>query len=198
MNEKIGLLYCGSALSKNLYDKLLYLKTRPILLPSDTEMEYLDSLSLKALIITGSPSYVHDPNAEQVDQAIYNCGLPILGVCYGMQRMAVDLGGTVKRMAKPERETTPLELEAPLSNLYDNFADDIAPVWMVHVCKVTSLPEGFRVTGKTKDTPIASMENEARRLYGIQFHPEHRGKDISNQAGTAILHNFLRREVYGR
>lgn len=196
--EKIAILYCGSHLTKSLYDKLLYLGTSPILLPSNTEMEFIDSLGVKAIMITGSPSYVNDPKSEQVDKDIYNCGLPVMGICYGMQRMAVDLGGSVKRMAKPERETTQLELEEPVSSLYADFSDKVAPVWMVHVCKVIDMPANFRITGKTAQTPVASMEWEERRLYGLQYHPEHRGKDRANQAGTAILYNFLKREVYGR
>jgi len=192
-NERIVILYCGSYSTKALYDKLLYLNVTPILLPSNSSEQLISSLQPKGIIITGSPNYVHDPNGYKVDQAIYNMGVPLLGICYGMQRIAVDLGGIVKRMVKPEREEQHLKLSIDHpSILYQDFTDEGAPVWMVHVCKLTQPPEGFVVTGSTEETEIASMENPDRGIYAVQYHPEHRGKGASNQAGTAIIWKFLR------
>lgn len=187
----VVVLYCGSSLTKSFYDKLLSLGVRPFLVPGDTPLEAILGLSPRAIMITGSPEYVSGPHAPTVDTRIYNTGIPILGVCYGMQRMAVDLGGEVKRMSKPELECTHMDFTDQSSYLYRDFTDDGAPVWMLHTCKVTKMPKGFVTTGYTKKTEFASMEDEDRNLYAVQYHPEHLGKDMSVQAGTAIIWNFL-------
>jgi GMP synthase (glutamine-hydrolysing) len=187
--ERIVVLYCGSSLTQPLFDKLLYLKTCPIMLPSDTSAVFIKELNPAGIIITGSPQYVHDPNAPRVDTAIYNLGIPILGICYGMQLIADDLGGSVKRMNEPEREDTQLKiLTGANSILYQDFADAACFIWMVHICKVVKLPQNFICTSKTKITEYASMEWPAKRIYAVQYHPEHKG----SQPGTSILWNFLR------
>lgn len=191
-NERIAVLYCGSAKTKNLLDKLLYLGVTPILVPGNMPLAQLRILEPQGMIITGSPSCVMDPNAETVDTAIYDSGIPILGICYGIQRMAEDLGGVVRRMALPEHDVEVMGFTEEQSVLFEDFCDDGAPVWMVHSCKVTEEPDGFLVTGYTEETQIAAMEDADRRLYGVQFHPEHKGSDPSNQAGTTILMRFLR------
>lgn len=193
--KPIVLLYCGSGFIRSLFDKLAsHFAIPPIQLVSNVSAKFISSLQPGGIIISGSGSYVHDLRAEQVDKSIYNLGIPILGVCYGMQRMAVDLGGEVKKMQESERELVLLNFTefGQTSPLYTDFADNAAPVWMAHNCKVTTVPAGFQTTGSTKQTTIASMENRERRFYGVQFHPEHSGRDISAQAGTIILWNFLK------
>jgi len=188
--SNIALLYCGSSFTKSLYDKLISLQTRPFLVPSDTPIQDIMSIKPKAIVIGGSGMAVQHPFAPRVDKDIYFAGVPVLGICYGMQLMAVDLGGKVKRMALPEKECVLMETKEP-SVLYRDFGDASLPVWMAHVCKVTEMPEGFSCTGATENSQLASIEDEERGLYGIQYHPEHYGKDPSAQAGTAILWNFL-------
>jgi len=185
------ILYCGSSFTKSLYDVLLDFELRPILLPSNSDYGLIFSLDPLAIFISGSPEYVNSPKAPKVDTDIYDMGCPILGICYGMQRMAKDLGGEVKRMKDRERELVHMEFTNEYSALFDDFTDDGVPVWMAHVCKVTSLPPGFVVTGTTEETEVAAMEDVARGLYAVQFHPEHRGKDPSSQAGSTIIWNFL-------
>lgn len=187
----VVILYCGSSYTKSLYDTLLHFGLTPILLPSDTPMAMIQSLDPLAIMISGSPEYVNGPKAPKVDTAIYNSTIPILGICYGMQRMAKDLGGTVKRLPVPEKECVHLKLTDQPSVLFQDFTGAGAAVWMAHICVVTAAPEGFSVTGSTEDTAIAAMEDEERGLYAVQFHPEHLGKDPSSQAGTSILWNFL-------
>lgn len=196
MSANLLVLYCGTGFIKSLYDKLFYhFDTRPLMAPCDFSADLIRAMRPDGIIVSGSGSYVKDVRAEKVDQRIYDLGIPILGICYGMQRMAVDLGGDVKKMAEAEKEGVLMKLteEGITSPLYDDFADEAAPVWMSHNCKVTKMPPGFVSTGKTKMTEIASMENKERGMYGIQYHPEHYGKDISAQAGTAIIANFLYR-----
>ncbi len=163
------------------------------MVPSDFPAKLLENLDLSGIIISGSGSYVNSPHAEQVDPTIYDMGLPILGVCYGMQIMARDLGGQVKKMATGEHglvqmSFTPAGLDSPL---YSDFADDSAPVWMSHNCKVTKVPENFIVTGKTENCEVASIEHRGKDFYGIQYHPEPMGKDPAAQAGSIIYWNFL-------
>jgi GMP synthase (glutamine-hydrolysing) len=187
----VALLYCGSTLTRSLVDKLLGLKVNPVLFPCSTPVEVITKLDPMAIMITGSPDYVNDPRAPIVDPKIYNTGIPILGICYGIQLMAKQLGGEVKRMAAPEKECIHMDFGEHPSGLYHDFTDDGMPVWMLHTCKVTKMPPGFVCTGHTKVTEIASMENEDLNLYAVQFHPEHKGNDPSCQAGTAVIWNFL-------
>lgn len=190
-NEKIVVLYCGSSLIQQLYDKLLGLRTRPILLPSDTPIEEIMRHAPKAIIISGSPQYVNDPTAPRVDTRIYEQAreVPILGICYGMQLIARDLGGSVKRMASMEKESTEIKITEPASVLYQDFIDDSCFLWMVHICKVVDLPNHFFSTSKTKLTEHASMEAPDLGIYATQYHPEYKG----SQAGTSVLWSFLNR-----
>lgn len=195
MNPIVILLYCGSSFTRGLYEKLLSLKVAPVMVPSDTPANLIFDMGPSAIIITGSGEYVNSMNAPKVDKEIYQAGIPVLGVCYGMQRMTVDLGGKVGKMATPERGLTKLDLTDEPSLLYgEDFIDNVVPTWMAHNCKVhpRHVPENFVVTGSTDETEVASFEDADRGLYGVQYHPEHIGKDISSQAGTIIITNFLR------
>lgn len=187
----VAILYCGSTLSKSLFDKLLWLKLSPFMMQSNTPLEEILSINPIAIIITGSPDYVNAPNASMVDLGIYDCGVPVLGICYGMQRMAVDLGGEVKRLSEPELEWVEMDLTGDESTLFRDFTEEGVPTWMLHTCKLTKAPPGFTITGFTDRTEIAAMENTERDLYAVQFHPEHKGHDPTDQAGTAVLWNFL-------
>jgi GMP synthase (glutamine-hydrolysing) len=195
MMRKIIILYCGSAFTKSLIDKVIELGHIPIMVPSNTSWAALAEMvpDMDGIIITGSGDYVNAVGAAEVDVEIYNKNVPILGICYGMQRMVVDLGGTVKKMA--ESEVGPSDMEftevGDQSELFSDFADGTVPVWMAHNCKVTEIPDFFTVTGYTDLTPVAAIEDPDKKLYGVQYHPEHKGKDISVQAGTAILTRFL-------
>jgi len=191
MKDVVVVLYCGSSLTKSLYDTLLGLGVTPILIPSRVKMEDITVFNPLAIVITGSPDYVNDPRAQTVDPLVFSSGIPILGICYGMQLMAKQLGGEVKRMAKPEKECVSMTFETRGSALYRDFAEASMPVWMLHSCKLTKMPPGFVCTGKTEHTEIAAMEHEHADIYAVQFHPEHRGNDPSSQAGTALLWSFL-------
>jgi GMP synthase (glutamine-hydrolysing) len=137
-----------------------------------------------ALVLSGGPASVYAEGAPEIDPAIFELGIPTLGICYGMQLMARDLGGAVDRTGVSEFGKT--ELEAHESELFHDLPVEQV-VWMSHRDSVTAPPEGASVTASSPSTPIAAFESPARRLYGVQFHPE----VVHTPHGQEILKNFL-------
>jgi GMP synthase (glutamine-hydrolysing) len=137
-----------------------------------------------ALILSGGPASVYAPGAPSVDPGIFELGVPTLGICYGMQLMARDLGGEVARTGGSEYGKA--ELEADESGLFRDLPAE-QTVWMSHGDSVTAPPAGARVVARSPSTPIAAFEDDARRLYGVQFHPE----VVHTPHGQQILKNFL-------
>jgi GMP synthase (glutamine-hydrolysing) len=137
------------------------------------------------IVLSGGPASIYAEGAIQPDRGVFGLGVPVLGLCYGQQAMAQLLGGRVEPAGT--REYGAAELEADLGCAL--FAETAARqrVWMSHGDRVERLPEGFRVVGRTDNAPVAAMADEARRLYGIQFHPEVRHTEL----GPRILDNFL-------
>jgi len=137
-----------------------------------------------ALILSGGPASVYAENAPLVDPAIFSLGVPTLGICYGMQLMAKDLGGSVERTGASEFGKT--ELRAADGALFKDLPDE-QTVWMSHRDAVTAPPEGSRVVAGSPSTPIAAFEDPERALYGVQFHPE----VVHTPHGQELLKNFL-------
>jgi GMP synthase (glutamine-hydrolysing) len=137
-----------------------------------------------ALILSGGPASVYADGAPDLDTGIFELGIPTLGICYGMQLMARDLGGTVERTGASEFGKA--ELEAGDSELFHQLPPD-QTVWMSHRDSVTAPPAGAEVTASSPSTPIAAFEDRERRLYGVQFHPE----VAHTPHGQDILKNFL-------
>ncbi len=137
-----------------------------------------------ALILSGGPASVYAEGAPEVDDRIFSLGVPTLGICYGMQLMARDLGGAVERTGVSEFGKT--ELEATESELFHHLPPE-QTVWMSHRDSVTAAPTGSEITASSPSAPIAAFEDRARRLYGVQFHPE----VVHTPHGQEILKNFL-------
>jgi GMP synthase (glutamine-hydrolysing) len=135
-----------------------------------------------ALILSGGPASVYAEDAPQVDPGIYELGVPVLGICYGMQLMAQDLGGRVERAAGEFGKTKLAIGGALASGLPEEQVG-----WMSHRDSVTAPPEGATVTGGSESTPIAAFEAPERKLYGVQFHPE----VVHTPHGQEVLKNFL-------
>jgi GMP synthase (glutamine-hydrolysing) len=137
------------------------------------------------VVLSGGPSSIYEDGAIRPDPKVFDLGVPVLGVCYGLQAMAHLLGGSVERAGA--REYGAAELEADLA--CPLFAGTAARqrVWMSHGDRVAALPAGFSAVGTTPSAPVAAMADEARRFFGIQFHPEVRHTEM----GRAILDNFL-------
>ncbi len=137
-----------------------------------------------ALVLSGGPASVYSEGAPELDRRIFELGVPTLGICYGMQLMARDLGGTVERTGASEFGKA--ELEASESELFHDLPPE-QTVWMSHRDSVTAPPTGAVVTASSPSTPIAAFEHREKRLYGVQFHPE----VVHTPHGQEILKNFL-------
>ena len=140
-----------------------------------------------ALVLSGGPASVYAEGAPQVDPGIFELGVPVLGICYGMQLMARDLGGRVERTNASEFGRTELAAETG-SELFGGLPPEQV-CWMSHRDSVTAPPLGSRVVAGSPSTPIAAFEDRERRLYGVQFHPE----VVHTPHGTELLTNFLYR-----
>src|SRR5438874_5020969 len=137
-----------------------------------------------ALILSGGPASVYAEGAPQIDPALFDLGVPTLGICYGAQLMALDLGGKVERTGASEFGKT--ALTAVESELFSGLPDE-ETVWMSHRDTVTAPPSGARVVASSRSTPVAAFEQRERGLYGVQFHPE----VAHTPYGTELLKNFL-------
>ncbi len=137
------------------------------------------------VIFTGGPNSVYLENAPHLDKEVFELGIPILGICYGMQLMAQALGGRVERATQQEYGKIKLHIEA--SNGLFSAVEDGAQCWMSHFDYVAKAPEGFEVTATTDNCPVAAMKNDARKLYAVQFHAEVEHTPFGRQ----LIKNFL-------
>lgn len=141
----------------------------------------------KGIILTGGPNSVYDPESPHYEKALFECGIPILGICYGAQLMAWTLGGTVATAPVSEYGKTEVEIDTK-APLFSEVSEKTIS-WMSHTDYIKEAPEGFTVTGKTVSCPIAAMANDIAKLYAFQFHPE----VTHSIQGTEMLRAF----VYG-
>ena len=141
----------------------------------------------RAIILSGGPASVHVDGAPRLDPDIYQAGIPVLGICYGAQLVAQQLGGVVSRTGKGEYGRTPLDASAGAGSLLFAKVPPTFDVWMSHFDSITEVPEGFRATAVTPEVPIAALEDQQRRIYGVQFHPE----VAHTSGGQDILKSFL-------
>ena len=140
-----------------------------------------------AIILSGGPKSVHVDGAPLLDPAIYDLGIPILGICYGQQLIAQQLGGVVGRSEAGEYGRATITRSQQASSLFPNGVPEQFDVWMSHFDAVTGTPDGFVATATTVGAPMAIIENDARRIWGIQFHAE----VGHTQHGMAFLGRFL-------
>ncbi|WP_088188116.1 glutamine-hydrolyzing GMP synthase [Desulfosporosinus sp. FKA] len=150
-----------------------------------TSIEDIKARQPKGIIFSGGPASVNQPNAPKVDPEIYNLGIPILGICYGMQLMALQLGGIVERPVASEYGKAMLTVDKA-NELWVGLGGE-RPCWMSHGDSIKSLPEGFEIAAHTGHTPIAAMMDSARHFYGVQFHPEVK----HTPDGQKMLEQFL-------
>jgi GMP synthase (glutamine-hydrolysing) len=159
--------------------------------PWDMDEAAIREFSPAGVILSGGPESVNVDDPPRVAQAIFELGVPVLGICYGMQAMAAQLGGKVEASAHREfgyAEITPLD-----SELFDGLSDSesgerMLKVWMSHGDRVETIPDGFVISGKSSNSPLAAMEDRDRKYYGVQFHPE----VTHTPQGEAMIDRFVR------
>ena len=161
--------------------------------PFDVSEETIREFNPRGVILSGGPESVHTDNSPRAPQLIFDLGVPVLGVCYGMQTLAQQLGGQVEGSSIREFGAARVDVIADsllLNGLRDAptaTSTEGLDVWMSHGDKVTVLPEGFTITASTASCPIAAMEDASRNYYGVQFHPE-----VTHTAqGLEILQRFV-------
>ncbi len=181
--EAIVVLDFGSQYSQLIVRRVREWHVYCELLPYDSPQEEFQRLSPKGIILSGGPASAYEPGAPQVPEYVFRCRLPVLGICYGMQLMAQQLGGQVMPSGKREYGLALAEIKDPSSPLFQGLPF-LMPVWMSHGDQVTRLPAGFVVLAKTENTPVAAMARGD--LYGIQFHPE----VAHTPYGKYVLRNF--------
>lgn len=184
--DKILILDFGSQVTQLIARRVREAHVYCELHPYDMPLSDIKAFNPKGIILSGGPNSVYDSD-YQADTGLFDLGVPVLGICYGMQFMAHHLGGEVQ--AGNQREFGYAQVRTEEGDLTRGIED--APhtldVWMSHGDKVFRLPEGFRITGHTPSCPVAIMENSAKRFYGIQFHPE----VTHTKQGRALLNRFV-------
>jgi len=185
INELILVLDFGAQYNQLIARRVRESKVYCEVIPFNTPVEKIREKNPRGIILTGGPASVLDKDAPTCDTRIFDLGIPVLGICYGMQLMSHLLGGKVEKAVNREYGKVEIELDKS-SILFDNL-EDRSTVWMSHTYHVSGLPAGFRSIAYSSNCPNSAIENKEKKLYGVQFHPEvnHtlRGKDI--------LDNFL-------
>jgi len=181
----IVILDFGSQYSELIARRVRETEVYSLVLGYTTTAQQLAQLAPKGIILSGGPSSVYEDGAPRCDPALWDLGIPVLGVCYGMQLMVQQLGGSVVAAGRAEYGKAPLYLDDP-TDLLTNVGDG-STMWMSHGDSVRSLPEGFVRLAHTDNTPEAAVAHHGRRLYGVQFHPE----VVHSAGGMAMIRNFV-------
>src|SRR5246500_3673766 len=189
-HEKILIVDFGSQVTQLIARRVREDGVYSEIVPFNKAEAAFAAMKPKGVILSGGPASVLDEDAPLAPNAIYDAGLPILGICYGEQAMAQQLGGEVEGGHHREFGRAEFGVTKP-SALYDGIwhVGERYPVWMSHGDRVTKLPKGFAVTGTSVNAPIAMIADESRRFYATQFHLE----VMHTPHGAALLRNFVRR-----
>ncbi|MBN3947644.1 MAG: glutamine-hydrolyzing GMP synthase [Nostoc sp.] len=183
--QLIVILDFGSQYSELIARRIRETQVYSEVLSYRTTSAHLRQLNPKGIILSGGPSSVYGDHAPHCDPEIWNLGIPILGVCYGMQLMVNQLGGEVAKADRGEYGKASLYIDDP-TDLLTN-VEDGTTMWMSHGDSVTQMPSGFELLAHTENTPCAAVANHERKLYGVQFHPE----VVHSIGGIALIRNFV-------
>ncbi len=186
MNEQIIILDFGSQYTQVIARRIRECRVYSTILPYNTPAAELAQLQPRGLILSGGPSSVYAAEAPLPDAGIFNLGLPILGVCYGVQLFGHFLGGRVERGDKREYGKGTLTVTDAACALFRNLPRTLQ-VWNSHGDKLTKLPSGFQPVAQTENSEYAAIEHRSRRFFGIQFHPE----VAHTPRGKEVLANFV-------
>jgi GMP synthase (glutamine-hydrolysing) len=182
--QSIVVLDFGAQYSQLIARRIREQKVFSVVLPFNATIEEIHSYSPVGIILSGGPSSVYDTDAPLADKKVFDLGVPVLGICYGLQFMVYALGGKVSPAAKREYGHAQVEIQHSASQLFQGLPNELA-VWMSHGDEAEDLPPGFRQTAKTTNA-VAAIENAEKKIYAVQFHPEVH----HTPQGTDILRNF--------
>ncbi len=157
------------------------------IVPASLRAEEYAARKPAGIIFSGGPASVHVDGAPTIDPGVYELGVPVLGICYGAQLVTLQLGGTVAATGRAEYGRTALDVTLPDAVVFGGGQPEHQQVWMSHRDSITAAPDGFTVTATSPDAPVAAMEDVARRLHAVQFHPE----VVHTPHGQHMLERFL-------
>ena len=186
MNEQIVILDFGSQYTQVIARRIRECNVYSTILRFDTPAVKIAALKPKGIILSGGPSSVYAKDAPLPDKTIFSLGVPVLGICFGVQLLAQFLGGRVEKGQKREYGKGMLKVKDSSCALFSNLPRQLQ-VWNSHGDKLTKLPRGFKPVAVTENSPFAAIENRALRIFGLQFHPE----VIHTPRGKEILANFV-------
>ncbi|MBP5509469.1 MAG: glutamine-hydrolyzing GMP synthase [Kiritimatiellae bacterium] len=181
----IAILDYGSQYTQLIARRVREQQVYSEILPFETTAEALRERKPSGIILSGGPNSVFEEGAPTCDPALFDLGVPVLGICYGMQLITKVFGGAVKPGAK--REYGHARISVLDAGCLFHLVPEAFSVWMSHGDQVEEIPEGFHATARSANCPVAAFCNDARRVYGLQFHPE----VVHSQYGTELLRNFL-------
>ena len=183
--DQILVLDFGSQYTQLIARRIREGKVYSEIFPFNVSIEKIRAFNPKGIILSGGPSSVYDEGVPAPDLEVFKMGIPVLGICYGMQLMAHYLGGKVSRSTKREYGHAELMIDNDKDFLWG--VSQKTKVWMSHGDRIELLPEGFSIIGHTANSPVAAMADPIRYFYAVQFHPE----VVHTDEGTRILQNFV-------
>jgi len=183
--QVILILDFGSQYTQLIARRIREAQVYSVIEKHDFPVEKIRRLNPKGIILSGGPASIYDENALEVSSEIFELGIPILGICYGMQLIAHKFGGRIEPAKSREYGRANIRIKG-YSNLLKNVRNN-SVVWMSHGDLITSCPDEFEIDAFTEDTPVAAISNKIKNFYGVQFHPEVK----QSQEGPKILNNFL-------
>ncbi len=186
VREQIIILDFGSQYTQVIARRVREFNVFSTIMRPDTRAAEIDALAPNGIILSGGPMSVYQKGAPMPDPGIFALGIPVLGICYGMQVMGHLLNGKVAHGQKREYGRAELDVTVPSCPLFTNL-DSKQTVWMSHGDKLTELPRGFEAIARSGNSPFGAMECRERNLYGLQFHPE----VVHTPHGREILKNFM-------
>lgn len=183
-NETVVVIDFGGQYNQLIARRVREANVYCVVLPYSKSIEEIKSYNPKAIIFTGGPNSVYDQGSPVVDKAVFELGIPVLGICYGAQLMSHMLGGTVEKASTREYGVIPISLS---ENLLFKGIDTESECLMSHTDKIIEVPNGFEVIAHTGNCPVAAFQNTAKNFYGVQFHPEVNHTPF----GSKMIRNFL-------
>ena len=192
MNDRILIIDFGSQVTQLIARRVRESGVYSEIVPFNKANEILETFNPKGIILSGGPNSVYDIDTPRAPEAVFNMGVPVLGICYGEQTMCEQMGGKVEKSDEREFGRAFIDIKEP-SPLFEGFWDVNTKhqVWMSHGDRIEAIPEGFKVIATSGNAPFAAIANEEKKFYGVQFHPE----VIHTLHGEKLLANFVKNIV---